>query len=153
MFFQWHLLIGALPELIPKLILGVLSSNLRSYIRKAEHDQAVTKNHNRDFPEPGPNRIRNMGCDQLLYHRKTAKPEILEAREFPLLEIGTEWRGLLRQGGGEARPVSGPEAANLETWGGEPGCGRVSVRGVAGVPEGARWWVFRIPVFQKADIG
>ncbi|MCZ6668974.1 MAG: hypothetical protein O6932_09950 [Gammaproteobacteria bacterium] len=38
-----------------------------------------------------------------------------------MLEIGPEWRGLRRHGGGEARSETGREAGNLEARGGEPG--------------------------------
>ena len=57
-----------------------------------------------------------------------------------------------RHGGGEARPETGREVADLEPWGGEPGYGRRSAWEVSRVPEGMGRQVFRIPDFQKADI-
>ena len=73
-----------------------------------------------------------------------------------MLEIGPEWRGLRRHGGWDDGGETGPEAADLEPWGGEPGCGRYSAREVSGVPEGLGRQVFRFPVFQnfmKAVVG
>jgi len=94
-----------------------------------------------------------VGRDHLLYPPGTANTKFREARKFPVLEIGPEWRGLRRHGGGEAGSETGREAADLETWGGQSGCGRHSAREVSGVPEGLGRQDFRKLVFQKADIG
>ncbi len=77
---------------------------------------------------------------------KTVKTEFLEAHKSQVLEIGPEWRGLRRHGGGDAEVEIGPEAGNLAARGGQSGCGPVcgagGRRGAGGVGA-AEFQVFR----------
>ncbi len=57
-----------------------------------------------------------------------------------------------QHGGKHAGPKIGPEVGDLAVWGASRAGVPCAAREVAGVPEGARRQVFRILVFQKADI-
>jgi hypothetical protein len=66
------------------------------------------------------------------------RPKIRESEILKVspgdLEIGPEWRGLRRHGDGEGGSETGPEAGDLETWGGESGqVGEGGLRGGGGV--------------------
>ncbi len=68
------------------------------------------------------------------------RPKIRESEILKVspgdLESDPERRGLRRHGGGEGGSETGPEAGDLEIWGGEPGrtvCGEGGRRGGGGV--------------------
>ncbi len=121
---------------IPETDSGVMLLDLRSCICKAEHDQSVTKNHIREFPEPHPNRIRNVGRVRTSRPRKTAKTEFLEilsAREWPGVPRFEPAWGLGAEG------ETGPEAVKVAAWGGESGRGPARGEGDPGCRRGRRF--------------
>jgi hypothetical protein len=123
------------PELYPKLTPGDRSSQLRRYISKAEHDQPVTKNHIREFPEPYPNRIRNVERDQPSHPRKTAKTEFPGNQRTPRAR---ESPGVTRFWAGMAVGMPRPQRLEkLRIW--EPGVvSRAGAQRGGGYP-GCRW--------------
>jgi hypothetical protein len=102
-------------------------SNLRRCISNAEHDQPVTNNHIREFPEPNPNRIP--GWVRPARPRETAKTEFLGSRRTPrarewlaVARFAAAWgsgcRGRNGPGGGECGDLgwrTGPGPGDLGT--------------------------------------